>query len=55
MGKPLETAWVALKVEWGGDLRKLSGQVNNSTLVDGDTDMAPLLISGGGGVIKGIL
>lgn len=39
----------------GVGISKLSGQVNNSTLVDGDTDMAPLLISGGGGVIKGIL
>ena len=41
MEKPLETAWVVLKVGWGGVSGNHQGGVNSASQVDGVSDMGP--------------
>ena len=42
MEKPLETACVGMKVEWGGASGNHQGRANNVSQVDGVSDMVPV-------------
>ena len=42
MEKLLETAWVSMKVRWGGASGTHQGRVNRVSLVDRLSDMAPV-------------
>ena len=58
MEKPLEIAWVGLKVGWGRTSGNYQGGANSVSQVDGVSEMVPgcqLYGSVGGGIRKGTM